>query len=188
MLPTIRALLFSASALALAACGDRNHDGAHAATNDNDHGKHATPAPPAEKAHGSHDPSHGGLVLMDGHDHHAELVIDVAAGTYRIYVSDSARNALPASTFDTVAVAVTPGAGVASEVLAMTRAADDTHWAVTGKPIATTGAKVKLTYGKGGIAFYDVELPIEYILTGKMPAAAPPTPAHAHKDDKKHPH
>ncbi|MEZ4403222.1 MAG: hypothetical protein R3B06_24570 [Kofleriaceae bacterium] len=108
---------------------------------------------------------------MDGHDHHAELVLDPTAGAHRVYVSDGARTVLPASTFDTVTLTVTQ-AGTAPELVAMTRAPDDTHWVAAGKPVPTTGAKVKLTYTKAGATLYDVELPIEYVLTGKMPIAA----------------
>jgi hypothetical protein len=184
MLPTIRTILFAVSALALAACGNSKHDGAHQ--------QHAE-APTPQKTHGGHDPSHGGLVLMDGHDHHAELVLDAAAGAHRLYVSDGARDALPASTFDTVILTVTPPGGAPPEALAMTRAADDSHWVANGKPIAITGSKVKLSYGKGGATLYDVELPIEYILTGKMPEAGPvpapaPTATHTHKDGKEQVH
>jgi hypothetical protein len=138
---------------------------------------------PAPKAapHGGHDPAHGGLVLMDAHDHHAELVLDTKGGKHRVYISDGARAALPASTFDEVHLSVARPEG-AIEKLAITKAADDTHWQAAGTPVPATRAKVSLSYGKGGKPIYQVELPVEYVLTGKMPDdPAPSTPSeHAH--------
>jgi hypothetical protein len=161
---TTRIAALLASGVLAVACGKADqHDHAHAAT--------PATGSPVVKDHGSHDPAHGGMVLMDGHDHHAELVLDPATGAHRVYVSDGARAVLPASTFDTVTLTITqPGA--AAEQLAMTRAIDDSHWVAAGKPVPTTGANVKLTYTKGGSTLYDVELAVEYVLTGKAPIAA----------------
>ncbi len=128
-------------------------------------GPATTPAPPA-KPHGGHDPAHGGLVLMDAL-HHIEIVLEPKTGAHRLYVTDGARDPLPASTFDAVTLTV------AGEQLAMTRTADDAAWTATGKPAPTTGAKVSVVYQKGGkeLARF-ADLPIEYVLTGKMPGAA----------------
>lgn len=108
--------------------------------------------------------------MMDA-THHVEIVLDTTAGKHRVYVSDGARDPLPASTFDSVTLTV------AGEELAMTRAADDKTWEASGKPAPTTGAKVTIAYAKGGqeVARF-ADLPIEYVLTGKSPgdgAAAP---------------
>ena len=97
----------AALALMASACGNQKHDEqAHAASGS---AHHATPpaGASAPKTHGSHDPAHGGMVLMDGHEHHAELVLDPAGGAHRVYVSDGARNPLPASTFDEVTLTIT---------------------------------------------------------------------------------
>lgn len=170
---TTRIAALLATGVLAVACGNGNQDHqAHAATSGTAHHAAApTAGTPPAKDHGGHDPAHGGMVLMDGHDHHAELVLDPTTGAHRVYVSDGARAALPASTFDSVTLTVTAAAG-APEQLVMTRAADDSHWMVAGKAMATTGTKVKLTYAKAGATLYDVEYPIEYVLTGKMPVAA----------------
>ncbi len=131
-----------------------------------------TPGEPA-KPHGSHDAAHGGVVMMDA-VYHVEIVLDPKAGKHRAYVSDGAREPLPASTFDEVKLTV------AGEELTMTRAADDQSWAATGKPAPTTGAKVSITYSKGGKPVGSfVDLPIEYVLTGTMPGAEPASHDHA---------
>lgn len=116
---------------------------------------------------------------MDGHDHHAELVLDPTTGHHRVYVSDQARAPLPATTFDEVTLRISPSSGPAEELKLM-KAPDDSHWMASGKPMAATGTKVKLTYSKAGKQLYDVELPVEYVLTGKMPDAPGNTAAPAH--------
>jgi len=171
------------SVLWVTGCSKSESDHGHTQSSGNASAHHhaGSGSPPVAQAkpHGSHDAAHGGLVLMDGHDHHAELVLDVKAGHHRIYVSDGARAPLPASTFDEVTLRITP-AGGAPEDLKLTRASDDSHWMAMGKPVPTTGTKVKLGYSKAGKSLYDVELPVEYVLTGKMPdvpgtTAATPT-------------
>ncbi len=156
------ALVAMVAAAALAACSkgedkkaDQDNQGTHATTP-------STPVKPAQP-HGSHDPAHGGIVMMDA-TYHVEIVLDTKAGKHRVYVSDGARDVLPASTFDGVTLTV------AGEELAMRRSADDTVWEATGKPAPTTGAKVAITYSKDGkpVASF-TNLPIEYVLTGKMP-------------------
>ncbi|KAB2909358.1 MAG: hypothetical protein F9K40_03885 [Kofleriaceae bacterium] len=156
------ALVAMVATAALAACSkgeakkaDQDNQGTHANTP-------STPAKPV-KPHGSHDPAHGGLVMMDA-TYHVEIVLDTKAGKHRVYVSDGARDVLPASTFDGVTLTV------AGEELAMRRSADDSVWEATGKPAPTTGAKVAITYSKDGkpVARF-TDLPIEYVLTGKMP-------------------
>lgn len=155
------ALVAMVAAVALAACskGEAKKD------DPTEHAKPTTPGTPptAAKPHGSHDPAHGGLVMMDA-TYHVEIVLDTNAGKHRVYVSDGARDVLPASTFDGVTLTV------AGEELAMSRSADDTVWEATGKPAPTTGAKVAITYSKDGkpVASF-TDLPIEYVLTGKMP-------------------
>jgi hypothetical protein len=156
------ALVAMVAAAALAACSKGE---AKKAERD-DHGTHANPASgpgkPA-KPHGSHDPAHGGLVMMDA-TYHVEIVLDTKAGNHRVYVSDGARDVLPASTFDGVTLTV------AGEELAMSRSADDAVWEATGKPAPPTVAKVAITYTKDGkpVASF-TDLPIEYVLTGRMP-------------------
>ncbi|MBP6627835.1 MAG: hypothetical protein KA297_00300 [Kofleriaceae bacterium] len=157
-----RAVLAIAAASTIAACTSTKHD--EAASNHS----HTTVVEPVEvsppaKPHGSHDPAHGGLVLMDA-QYHVEIVLDTKAGRHRVFVSDNVRAALPASTFNEITLTV------AGEELAMTRLGDDSAWEATGKPAPTAGAKVSIAYFKGGqpVAKFD-DLPIEYVLTGKMP-------------------
>lgn len=157
--------------LVAAACGKEKHDeSSHAASGSAHHAAPAT-AKPAVEEHGNHDPAHGGAVLMDSYDHHAEVVLDPAGESHRVYVSDNTRRALPASTFDTVTLTITRH-DASPEQLPMTRAADDSHWAAKGTAVPKTNAKVKLLYTKGGATLYDVEFPVEFILTGKMPITA----------------
>lgn len=147
--------------LMVAACGKEKHDDS----------SHAATGKPAAEEHGDHAPTHGGMVLMDSYDHHAEVLLDPTGEHHRVYVSDNTRRALPASTFDTVTLTITRHDG-SPEQLAMTRASDDSHWAAKGTAVPKTNAKVKLLYTKGGATLYDVEFPVELILTGKMPITA----------------
>ena len=173
------ALVALAVTVGLGACSKSDAD---SAAHDEKPGTHAhppaTPAAPA-KPHGSHDPAHGGLVMMDSHDHHFEVVLDAKGGKHRFYLSDAAREPLPASTLDAVTLVV------AGEELRMTRAADDRSWEAAGKPTPATGANVSISYAKGGkeIARFD-DLPIEYVLTGKMPGTG--APDHAASGDHAH--
>lgn len=168
------ALVALAAAVALAACSNSKADktaGESPTAHDHAAGDHAQGGP--AKPHGGHDPAHGGLVMMDA-TYHVEIVLDTKDGKHRVFVSDGARDALPASTFDSVTLTV------AGEKLAMTRAADDSVWEATGKPAPTTGAKVSIAYTRDGkpVANFD-DLPIEYVLTGKMPGAAGDSHDHA---------
>lgn len=169
-------LVAVAAAGALGACSKSEHD---KVSRDHGHasgsGDAARSSAPA-KPHGGHEPAHGGLVMMDA-AYHVEIVLDTKAGKHRVYVSDGAREPLLASTFDEMKLTV------AGEELALARAADDTFWEGTGKPAPTAGAKVSIAYSKGGkqVARFD-DLPVEYVLTGKMPDAAPLAAGeHAHK-------
>lgn len=161
------ALVLGAVAL-FAACSKKEEG--HS-SGDHSHAPVKSDAAKAAKPHGGHDPAYGGMVLMDAFDHHVELVLDTKSGKHRVYVSDGARAPLPASTFDEVTLAV------AADKLAMTRAADDSHWEASGKPAPETGAEVSISYGKGGkqIAAFE-KLAVEYVLTGKMPEGSK-TPA-----------
>ena len=159
-------LVASVVAAALAACSKSEPK-----RDDTDHapaaGSGSAPAAPAPATpatpHGNHEAAHGGVVMMDA-TYHVEIVLDPGAGKHRVYVSNGARDPLPASTFDSVTLTV------AGEELAMSRAADDTTWQASGKPAPTSGAKVSIAYAKGGqeVARF-ADLPIEYVLTGKMP-------------------
>ena len=180
---SLRSLLFALLAAgAVAACTNPGHDdagGSHA------HPPTATttaPVSPQPKAHGSHDPAHGGLVMMDA-KYHVEIVLDPKAGQHRVYVSDDVRTVLPASTFDEVKLTV------AGEKLAMSRSVDDTAWQAAGRAAPTTGVKVSIAYSKGGqqVARFD-DLPIEYVLTGKMPEPPKALEEPQAKQDQPAPH
>ena len=190
--PRSSALAALTAAVALVACSKggadrRASDNVGGAASPTAPGTAAPPtAPVATTApatpHGGHEAAHGGLVLMDAHNHHFELALDPGRGSHQLYVSDDGRAPLPASTFDKVQITVKrPGA--AAEELALKRSADDTRWEATGAPVPTTGAAVALSYDKGGERLYQVEVPVEYVLTGEMPGGnkAPASPGdHAH--------
>lgn len=170
------AVVALAAAGGLAACSSKSE-----AEHDHNAGDHthapsgSDPGAPA-KPHGGHDPAHGGVVMMDA-SNHAEIVLDTETGKHRVYVSDGAREPLPASTYDAMTLTV------AGEALTMTRSADDAYWEAAGRPAPTTGAKVSIAYSKAGkeVARFD-DLPIEYVLTSKMPDAQPHAVGeHAHE-------
>ncbi len=169
-------------ALTLVACGKGDASPAQpgAKPTANNHTPPAGAPATAVKPHGSHDAAHGGVVMMDA-EHHVEIVLDATTGKHRAYVSDGARDQLPASTFDEVELTV------AGEVLSMTREPGDQFWEVTGKPSPAADGKVSIAYSKAGkeVAHFD-DLPLEYVLTGKM-AGAENAP-HEHADGKGHDH
>jgi hypothetical protein len=163
--------------LVVISCGNSGHDSkSHAGMDPSHHGAPARPPAGTAAPHGDHEAVHGGLVLMDGHDHHAELVLDTRGTAHRVYVSDGARLPMPASTFDEVTLTI--GApGQTPELVTMRRADDNTHWIGASNPVPAKGATIGLRYARGGVQLYDIALPVEYVLTGKMPdAAAEQTP------------
>ena len=180
---SLRSLLFTLlAASAAVACTNPGHDEASGTHSHTPTTSTPPPVSPQPKPHGSHDPAHGGLVMMDA-KYHVEIVLDPEAGRHRVYVSDDMRAVLPASTFDEMKLTV------AGEELAMTRASDDSVWEAAGQPAPTTGAKVSIAYSKGGqqVARFD-DLPIEYVLTGKMPEPPKAESAPQAKQDHKVPH
>jgi hypothetical protein len=62
------------------------------------------------KPHGNHDPHHGGMVLMYGLDLHYEVVL-AATGTVQLWLSDGARDDLPAAAVTAVAVEIETSGG-----------------------------------------------------------------------------
>lgn len=176
--------LVAAAALGACSKGQAGSEGSTSAAPASQPSAGGASAQPVDKPHGSHDPAHGGLVLMDAHHHHVELALDAKSGKHRLYVSDDARAPLPASTFDEVRLSIQRD-GASPEVLAMARSADGAYWEAAGQPVPERGAKVALSYTKGGATLNQLELPVEYVLTGKMPDEGPPgghaAGAHAHK-------
>lgn len=62
------------------------------------------------KAHGNHDPHHGGIVLMYGMDLHYEIVLS-PAGSVQLWLSDGARDDLPAAIVSDVVVEIERSGG-----------------------------------------------------------------------------
>ncbi len=62
------------------------------------------------KPHGNHDPHHGGIVLMYGMDLHYEIVLS-PAGHVQLWLSDGARDDLPAAIVSDVVVEIERSGG-----------------------------------------------------------------------------
>lgn len=136
----------------------------------------ATPVTPA-KPHGNHDPAHGGVVMMVA-DLHFEAVID-PAGQHRVYWSTGAREPLPASAIEAVAITVKrPGA--APEQLTLARDPTDAFWVAAGAPLADPAAEVEVTFNRKGEPA--ATMPVFRKVAPAAPSAPAPAtqPAHDH--------
>jgi len=91
--------------------------------------------------HGSHDPKHGGVVLMYS-DLHYEVVLDLA-GRHRIYFSDVARADLPAATASQVFITIRRP-GEPDELLPLAIDEEGESWVAAGKPVRTGGASARV--------------------------------------------
>jgi hypothetical protein len=154
----MKKILSAIVSLALAACGkpaepNRTHNSDAVAA-----------APTSVPAHGSHDPQHGGFVLMD-RDLHFEVVMDVAGGAHQIYFSDEMRRPKP----PTVVSGVTLTFKQSGETVEAKPEGD--HWVAAGKPIADPKTEVaRLTYVRQGGEKYFIDLPVAEIT---QPATGP---------------
>ena len=130
------------AALALGACKKAD-----------DHSHAPAPAPTAAptaaaKPHGDHNPHHGGVVMMTA-DAHVEAVLGTD-GKHRIYWTDNARDALPASTYEKVSLSIVRP-GEPPEEIAFAKDGKNEAWEGQGRPLAEP-AKADLTihYNKPG--------------------------------------
>jgi hypothetical protein len=107
--------------------------------------------PEGAMGHGSHDPKHGGTVLMSD-AYHFEVKLD-PVGKYAVYFTDMARNDLPASTASDVTIKVKRPAGEPIETIALKIDDSGEGWLGEGKPVAdpkTTLATIAYTPRGGG--------------------------------------
>ncbi len=112
-----------------------------------------TDAPPAgsvpdhsahtSEAHGNHDPHHGGVVYMKD-NLHFEIVF-TREGTHRIYFSDAARAALPASTASEVTVSFSSGEEP-REVLKADVDETGESWIANGKTVPKEDTSARVTF------------------------------------------
>ncbi len=133
-------------ALALGACKKADDHADHAPAPATEPPK---PSEPVEaKPHGDHGARHGGVVMMTA-ESHLEAVLG-ADGKHRIYWSDNARDALPASTYEKVSITIVRP-GEAAEEIALAKDAKDEAWEGQGKPLAEPAkADITVNYNKPG--------------------------------------
>jgi hypothetical protein len=141
-------------AVAASGCGEDVAPGAITADN--------APAggaiPEGALGHGTHDPKHGGTVLMSD-VYHFEVKLD-PAGKYNVYFTDMARNDLPASTAATVTIKVKRPGGEPLETIALKIDESGEGWVGEGKPVAdpkNTMANIAYT-GRSGEKPYAMDL------------------------------
>jgi hypothetical protein len=93
--------------------------------------------------HGDHNPHHGGVVLMYGLDLHYEVVL-TPAGKVELWLSNAARDDLPASVVSDVAVEI-ERAGKRQDVnMAINQNGDG--WAGQGAPVNAEGTVLHLGF------------------------------------------
>jgi len=121
-----------------------------------------TPAPtpppkaPPEKPHGDHNARHDGVVMMAA-DMHFEAVLG-ADGKHAVYWSDGARDPLPASTLEKVALVITRP-GESAENVALARDPKDEFWSGQGKPLADPPkADIAVRFNKPGVPSSDQKI------------------------------
>ena len=152
----------------------------------------ANSAPVAEGAmgHGTHDPKHGGVVLMSD-AYHFEVVAN-AQGQYEVYFTDMARNDLPASTAQSVTLTVKRPSGESPERIPMTMNDSGDGWKASGTPVADMQATVvNISYlAKGAQKPYAMDIPLYTTqpgatAPGTAPAPGTPPPALARPAEQK---
>ena len=134
----------------------------------------AATAPLAEGAmgHGSHDPKHGGVVLMSD-AYHFEVILN-PAGKYELYFTDMARNDLPATTAVKVTITVTRPGGAAPESIPMKIDESGEGWAGAGQPVENLETIARMSYWTKDAR--DKEKP-SYFMDLPFSAAQPKPPA-----------
>src|SRR5512139_1235359 len=96
------------------------------------------------KPHGNHDPRHGGIVLMYGMDLHYEVVL-LPTGGVQLWLSDSARDELPAAIVSDVAVEI-ERAGGKRELIDMSIADNGESWQGKGSAVKQEGTVLHLAF------------------------------------------
>lgn len=101
-------------------------------------------APPLHaQEHGDHNPHHGGVVLMYGLDLHYEVVL-TPAGKVELWLSNAARDDLPASVVSDVAVEIEQAGKRQNVDMAINQNGDG--WAGQGTPVKAEGATLHLGF------------------------------------------
>ena len=139
----------------------------------------ANSAPVAEGAmgHGTHDPKHGGVVLMSD-AYHFEVVAQ-PTGTYEIYFTDMARNDLPATTAATVTLTVKRPGGAPPETIGLKIDESGEGWIGSGRPVDDLqNTLLNISYvARGADKPYAMDIPFYTTQPGATAAPnAPGTP------------
>jgi hypothetical protein len=105
-----------------------------------------TQSPQAQemKPHGDHNPHHGGIVLMYGMDLHYEIVLS-PGGKVQLWLSDAAREDLPAATVSDVAVEIERSGGK-REAVDMTIGDTGESWEGHGTAVKEDGTVLHLAF------------------------------------------
>lgn len=163
------------AAVSAAGCGNKEEVAAGAITAET---APANTAPIAEGAmgHGSHDPQHGGVVLMSD-AYHFEVVAKPTS-TYAIYFTDMARNALPATTASTVTLTIKRPAGVPPESIGLKIDESGEGWVGTGKPVDDLeNTLVGVSYvARNADKPYQMDIPFYATQPGATAPGATPAP------------
>ena len=96
------------------------------------------------KPHGDHNPHHGGFVLMYGMDLHYEVVLS-STGKVELWLSDGARDDLPAATISDVAVEIERSGGK-RQTVDMAIGATGESWEGQAAAVKGEGAVLHLAF------------------------------------------
>ena len=162
-----------AAAIAAAGCGNKEEVAAGAITADTAPAN-AAPAVEGMMGHGTHDPKHGGVVLMSD-EFHFEAVLD-PAGKYALYFTDMARNDLPATTAKAAKITITRP-GEPPEEIPLKIDDSGEGWIGQGKPISDLQNTIARVWYQSKTAEkpYFQDIPVYAAQPGAKAAAAPPT-------------
>ncbi|MCC7416881.1 MAG: hypothetical protein IT176_07025 [Acidobacteria bacterium] len=137
-----------------------------------------TPAmmPEGAMGHGTHDPKHGGVVLMSD-AYHFEVVAK-PSGAYEIYFTDMARNDLPATIAKTVTLTIKRPAGAPPETIPLKVNDTGEAWVGSGKPVDDLqNTLVGVEYlGKTAEKPYQMDVPFYATQPGATAPGATPAP------------
>jgi hypothetical protein len=96
------------------------------------------------KAHGDHNPHHGGIVLMYGMDLHYEVVLS-SGGKVQLWLSDGAREDLPAASVSDVVVEIERSGGK-RETVDMAIGDSGESWEGQGATVKEDGTVLHLAF------------------------------------------
>lgn len=124
----------------------------------------ATPLASQEmKPHGDHNPHHGGIVLMYGMDLHYEVVLS-PGGKVQLWLSDGARDDLPAASVSDVAVEIESSGGKRENVN-MAIGATGESWEGQGSAVKDGDAVLHLAF-----VFHDEPAVVSFPVSALMGA------------------